>query len=121
MGRVVPLRLGYIGVVNRSRQDINEGKSIRDAVASEQKFFKAHPRYGMMSERLGTSFLASSMNTLLISHIKSCLPALNKRVQELQQQKTKELESYGAEDASSSAEKGAVLLGIVTQFAQDFG
>ena len=91
----------------------------------------------MMSERLGTSFLASSMNTLLISHIKSCLPALNKRVQELQQQKvcvvlsgyllmcdtfqTKELESYGAEDASSSAEKGAVLLGIVTQFAQDFG
>jgi len=74
-----------------------------------------------MSERLGTSFLASSMNTLLITHIKSCLPALNKRVQELQQQKTKELESYGSEDSSNTAEKGAILLGIVTQFAQDFG
>jgi dynamin 1-like protein len=75
----------------------------------------------MMAERLGTSFLASSMNTLLISHIKSCLPALNKRVQELQQQKSKELASYGQEDSSTGAEKGALLLGIVTQFAQDFG
>eukprot|EP00658_Telonema_sp_P-2_P015693 TRINITY_DN1605_c0_g1_i4.p1 TRINITY_DN1605_c0_g1~~TRINITY_DN1605_c0_g1_i4.p1 ORF type:complete len:677 (-),score=149.15 TRINITY_DN1605_c0_g1_i4:391-2421(-) len=121
MGRVVPLRLGYIGVVNRSQMDINEGKTIRDAVADEQKFFRNHPRYSMMAERLGTSFLASSMNTLLISHIKQCLPALNKRVQELQQQKAKELSSYGQSDSSTFAEKGAILLGIVTQFAQDFG
>merc|ERR1712166_424182 len=120
MGRVVPLRLGYIGVVNRSQKDINDGKSIRDAVRDEGKFFATHPRYGMMAERLGTSFLASSMNTLLISHIKSCLPALNKRVQELQMQKSKELASYGQEDSSTGAEKGALLLGIVTQFAQDF-
>lgn len=120
MGRVVPLRLGYIGVVNRSQKDINDGKTIRDAVRDEGKFFEQHPRYRMMAERLGTSFLASSMNTLLISHIKSCLPALNKRVQELQQQKSKELASYGQEDSSTGAEKGALLLGIVTQFAQDF-
>jgi len=120
MGRVVPLRLGYIGVVNRSQKDINDGKSIRQAVADEGKFFATHPRYGMMAERLGTSFLASSMNTLLISHIKQCLPALNKRVQELQSQKSKELASYGSSDSSTSAEKGALLLGIVTQFAQDF-
>merc|ERR1712166_1253339 len=117
MGRVVPLRLGYIGVVNRSQKDINDGKSIRDAVRDEGKFFEQHQRYRMMAERLGTSFLASSMNTLLISHIKQCLPALNKRVQELQSQ---ELASYGSSDSSTSAEKGALLLGIVTQFAQDF-
>jgi hypothetical protein len=28
-GRVIPLKLGFIGVVNRSQQDIIEGKEIR--------------------------------------------------------------------------------------------
>ena len=45
MGRVVPLRLGYIGVVNRSQQDINKNKSIREAVKDEGKFFSNHPRW----------------------------------------------------------------------------
>ena len=30
-GKVYPLRLGYVGVINRSQQDIKNGKSIQQA------------------------------------------------------------------------------------------
>ncbi len=42
---VVPLRLGYIGMVNRSQADINTRRSIRDAIAAETAFFEQHPSY----------------------------------------------------------------------------
>ncbi len=42
---VVPLRLGYIGMVNRSQADINTRRSIRDAIAAETAFFESHPAY----------------------------------------------------------------------------
>ena len=42
---VVPLRLGYIGVVNRCQQDIAQRRSIREARAAENEFFRHHPAY----------------------------------------------------------------------------
>ncbi len=35
LGRVIPLKLGFIGVVNRSQQDIITRKPIREAVKAE--------------------------------------------------------------------------------------
>ncbi len=43
--QIVPLRLGYIGMVNRSQMDINMKRSIRDAGAAEAAFFETHPEY----------------------------------------------------------------------------
>ncbi|KAK7022889.1 Dynamin-related GTPase protein [Paramarasmius palmivorus] len=42
-GRVYPLKLGFIGVVNRSQQDINSEKPMEDALKSEQEFFQQPP------------------------------------------------------------------------------
>lgn len=37
--RVLPLRRGYVGVVNRSQRDIDGQKDIKKAIESERKFF----------------------------------------------------------------------------------
>jgi len=37
--KVIPLRRGYIAVVNRSQKDIQDGLAIRDGLAKEQTFF----------------------------------------------------------------------------------
>ena len=42
---VVPLRLGYIGLVCRSQADIVARRSMRDARAAEQAFFESHSEY----------------------------------------------------------------------------
>lgn len=37
-GNVYPLKLGFIGIVNRSQQDISENKSLDDSLYSEEQF-----------------------------------------------------------------------------------
>ena len=43
LGNVIPLRLGYIGVINRSQEDINGKKSVKDALMHEEAFFRSRP------------------------------------------------------------------------------
>ena len=43
--RLLPLRRGYIGVVNRSQKDIDGKKDIKVAQDAERKFFMTHPSY----------------------------------------------------------------------------
>jgi dynamin 1-like protein len=66
-GRVYPLKLGFIGVVNRSQQDIQGNKSLADALKAEAEFFKYHPAYRNMANRCGTQFLARSLNSVRFS------------------------------------------------------
>jgi dynamin 1-like protein len=61
-GRVYPLKLGFIGVVNRSQQDINTERSMEDARANEARFFKEHLVYRNIAHKQGTAFLAKTLN-----------------------------------------------------------
>jgi dynamin 1-like protein len=61
-GRVYPLKLGFIGVVNRSQQDINSEKTMKDALDSESEFFRNHPAYRNIAHKNGTKYLAKSLN-----------------------------------------------------------
>ena len=45
MGKVVPLKRGYIGVVNRGQQDILTNKDIHSALKAEEEFIANHPHY----------------------------------------------------------------------------
>lgn len=58
------LRHGFIGVVNRSQQDINVRKAIEDSIKSEQEYFKTHPVYRSIAAQCGVSFLSKSLNTV---------------------------------------------------------
>jgi dynamin 1-like protein len=63
-GRVYPLKLGFIGVVNRSQQDISENKSLKDALKDEETYFRLTPAYRTIAHRCGTQYLAKSLNTV---------------------------------------------------------
>lgn len=43
--KLLPLRRGYIGVVNRSQKDIDGRKDIKAALAAERKFFLGLVQY----------------------------------------------------------------------------
>ena len=42
-GKHLPLRLGYVGVVNRSQKDVDSKKSIAEALKQENDFFQGSP------------------------------------------------------------------------------
>lgn len=63
-GRVVPLRLGYVPVVNRGQRDIESSKTITAALDFERQFFEDHPAYKSKASYCGTPFLARKLNTV---------------------------------------------------------
>lgn len=80
LGKVYPLKLGFIGVVNRSQADINKNKDIKSAQAGEAQFFNNHPLYRTIGNRLGTQFLSKQLNKILIHHIRDAIPELKMKV-----------------------------------------
>lgn len=103
-GRVYPLRLGFIGVVNRSQQDIQSGRPLREALAAEAKFFRSVPAYSNIAERCGTPYLAKTLSNTLMAHIRDRLPELKARITTLINQTKQELHSYG-DDAQFSGNR----------------
>lgn len=94
-GRVYPLKLGFIGIVNRSQQDINSNKSMKDALDSETEFFMNHPAYRNIAHKNGTRYLARTLNQVLINHIRDKLPDMKARLNTLMGQAQQELNSFG--------------------------
>eukprot|EP01013_Petalomonas_cantuscygni_P039048 TRINITY_DN70348_c0_g1_i1.p1 TRINITY_DN70348_c0_g1~~TRINITY_DN70348_c0_g1_i1.p1 ORF type:complete len:697 (+),score=178.44 TRINITY_DN70348_c0_g1_i1:182-2272(+) len=81
-GKVYPLQRGYIGVVNRGQKDIEGRVNIRKALQAEEEFFLAHPRYSAIRHRMGTPYLARTLNQILLSHIRDYVPTLRTKIQE---------------------------------------
>ena len=64
------------GVVNRCQEDILQGRSIRDALASEAAFFQSHPAYAAVASRCSTAALSHTVSSILAQHIQNLLPSL---------------------------------------------
>uniref|UniRef100_K7FA29 Dynamin-2 n=1 Tax=Pelodiscus sinensis TaxID=13735 RepID=K7FA29_PELSI len=92
--KLLPLRRGYIGVVNRSQKDIEGKKDIRAALAAERKFFLSHPAYRHMADRMGTPHLQKVLNQQLTNHIRETLPSLRSKLQSQLLSLEKEVEEY---------------------------
>jgi dynamin 1-like protein len=119
-GRVYHLRLGFIGVVNRSQQDIASNKPISEALERERNFFASHPAYRSIANRCGTQHLAKMLNQILISHIRERLPDIKARLNMLISTTQQELLSYGDPKVTSRENRGNLVLRLLTKFAKDF-
>ncbi|XP_039860505.1 dynamin-2-like isoform X3 [Simochromis diagramma] len=118
--KLLPLRRGYIGVVNRSQKDIDGKKDIRAALAAERKFFLSHPAYRHIAERMGTPHLQKSLNQQLTNHIRDTLPGLRSKLQSQLLSLEKEVEEYKNFRPDDPARKTKALLQMVQQFGVDF-
>lgn len=61
-GRIIPLRLGYVPVVNRGQRDIENKKAISYALEHEKQFFENHKAYRNKASYCGTPYLARKLN-----------------------------------------------------------
>ncbi|XP_005942343.1 dynamin-3 isoform X1 [Haplochromis burtoni] len=118
--KLLPLRRGYIGVVNRSQKDIDGRKDIRAALAAERKFFLSHPAYRHMAERMGTPHLQKALNQQLTNHIRDTLPGLRSKLQSQLLSLEKEVEEYKNFRPDDPTRKTKALLQMVQQFGVDF-
>uniref|UniRef100_A0A3Q1FEE1 Interferon-induced GTP-binding protein Mx n=1 Tax=Acanthochromis polyacanthus TaxID=80966 RepID=A0A3Q1FEE1_9TELE len=118
--RLLPLRRGYIGVVNRSQKDIDGKKDIQEALEAEKKFFLSHLAYKHMAQTMGTPYLQRILNQQLTNHIRDTLPAFRSHLQSQLLALNKEAEEYGQFNPDDPARRTKTLLKLVQRLAVDF-
>nr|CAH0103149.1 unnamed protein product [Daphnia galeata] len=118
--KLLPLRRGYVGVVNRSQKDIDGRKDIKVAVAAERKFFLGHPSYRHMAERMGTPYLQRVLNQQLTNHIRETLPGLRDRLQKQLLSMEKEVEQFKHFRPDDPSIKTKAMLQMIQQLQSDF-
>lgn len=119
-GRTYPLKLGFVGVVNRSQQDINEDLPMEDARSKEEEFFRTHPVYRNIAHRCGTKYLAKTLNHVLMNHIREKLPDMKARLNTLMGQTQQELNAFGDATFLGEQHRGSLILKLMTEFSKDF-
>ncbi|KAL9132984.1 MAG: hypothetical protein Q9175_005839 [Cornicularia normoerica] len=116
-GRIIPLRLGYVPVVNRGQRDIANNKTISFALENERNFFDNHRAYKNKASYCGTPYLARKLNLILMMHIKNTLPDIKSRISSSLQKYTTELNQLGDSMLGNSAN---IVLQIITEFCNEY-
>nr|XP_061834205.1 dynamin-3-like isoform X1 [Nerophis lumbriciformis] len=115
--KLLPLRRGYIGLVNRSQKDINGKKDIEAALIAEKNFFLSHPAYRDMCDRMGTPYLQKTLNQQLTKHIWESLPALHSQLQCQLVSISKEVEECKLYDSDDAIGRTKALIKLVQHLA----
>ncbi|KAL0276139.1 UNVERIFIED_CONTAM: hypothetical protein PYX00_003775 [Menopon gallinae] len=118
--KLLPLRRGYIGVVNRSQKDIDGRKDIAAALSAERKFFLSHPQYRHIADRLGTPYLQRVLNQQLTNHIRDTLPGLRDKLQKQLLTLERDVEQYKHFRPDDPAIKTKAMLQMIQQLQSDF-
>ncbi|KAJ8734638.1 hypothetical protein PYW08_013888 [Mythimna loreyi] len=118
--KLLPLRRGYIGVVNRSQKDIDGRKDITAALAAERKFFLSHPSYRHLADRLGTPYLQRVLNQQLTNHIRDTLPGLRDKLQKQLLTLEKDVDQYKHFRPDDPSIKTKAMLQMIQQLQTDF-
>ncbi|GAQ36913.1 vacuolar protein sorting-associated protein 1 [Aspergillus tubingensis] len=116
-GRIIPLRLGYVPVVNRGQRDIENKRPIAYALEHEKNFFEGHKAYRNKSSYCGTPYLARKLNLILMMHIKQTLPDIKARISSSLQKYSSELSQLGDSMLGNSAN---IVLNIITEFSNEY-
>lgn len=117
-GRVIPLRYGYVPVINRGQKDIETHKRIKDAIDTERAFFENHPSYRAKAQYCGTPFLARKLNMILLHHIKNTLPDIKARIHSTLAKYQAELQSLGGSDLLGSPSN--IVLNLITELSNEY-
>lgn len=114
--KIYPLKLGYIGVINRSQEDLNNNISLNESRESEKEFFMKHNKYSSISNRLGTDFLVQKCSTVIKALINKELPRIKKRVQEELSIIEEKLAGKQLDDVSDSSKARRILTNIIRDY-----
>lgn len=119
-GRVIPLRRGYVGVVNRSQAALDGRSTVAESHAAERDFFKSHPIYAPHASKMGSPYLASLLSGMLMEHIRNVLPHIRKKLSSHLGDVRAQLSDLGPVLGSDGDDASASLLHVLTRYAAEF-
>ena len=121
MNEEIPLKLGYVGVKNRSKQDLNNKISMAETARKEKEFFKSHPAYkNLPAGHLGTDVLINKLTKIYFRIIRENLPRIVKAINERVKTAEEELQGLGQPMPTDDAGKMSLLWNMINEYCDVF-
>ena len=121
MNEEIPLKLGYVGVKNRSKLDLMNKLSMAETARKEKEFFKSHPVYkNLPAGHLGTSVLINKLTKIYFRIIRENLPRIVKAINDRVKTAEEELQSLGQPMPTDDAGKMSLLWNMINEYCDVF-
>ena len=121
MNEEIPLKLGYVGVKNRSKQDLNNKISMAETQRKEREFFKTHPVYkNLPAGHLGTEVLINKLTKIYFRIIRENLPRIVKAINDRVKTAEEELQGLGQPMPTDDAGKMSMLWNMINEYCDVF-
>ena len=121
LNQEIPLRLGYVGVKNRSKQDLVNKISMAETSKKEREFFKSHPAYkSLPAGCLGTDVLINKLTKIYFRIIRENLPRIIKAINDRVRTAQEELDSLGQPMPTDDAGKMSLLWNMINEYCDIF-
>ena len=121
MNEEIPLKLGYVGVKNRSKLDLNNKISMAETARKEKEFFRTHPVYkNLPAGHLGTSVLINKLTKIYFKIIRENLPRIVKAINERLKTAEEELAGLGQPMPTDDAGKMSLLWNMINEYCDIF-
>ena len=114
-GTSLNMKLGIVGVINRSNQMLEEGVSAETAISYEQRFFKS--KFPSLAPKMGIEYLSEKLCQLLIVKLKETLPSVAEKINKELLGHKKILAGLGEE----IADKKMAVINLVVKYNSDLG
>ncbi len=117
MNEEIPLKLGYVGVKNRSKQDLINKIPMAEAVKKEKEFFHKHPVYSKMpAGYYGTDVLIQKLTKIYFRVIREHLPKIIKTINDNIKKCEAELALLGQPMPTDDAGKMSLIWNMLNEF-----
>ena len=121
MNEEIPLKLGYVGVKNRSKQDLINKLSMAETQRKEREFFKTHPVYkNLPAGHLGTEVLINKLTKIYFRIIRENLPRIVKAINDRVKTAEEELQGLGQPMPTDDAGKMSMLWNMINEYCDVF-
>ena len=121
MNEEIELKLGYVGVKNRSKQDLINKLSMAETSRKEKEFFKSHPVYkNLPAGHLGTDVLINKLTKIYFRIIRENLPNIIKAINERVKTAEEELQGLGQPMPTDDAGKMSLLWNMINEYCDIF-
>ena len=119
MGEEIPLKLGYVGVKNRSKQDLVDKIPMKEAFRKEKEFFSNHPVYRKMGPGYyGTDLLIQKLTKVLFKVIREHLPSIIRSINDNIRKCEEELALLGQPMPVDDAGKLSMLWNMLNEYCE---
>ncbi len=117
MNEDIPLKYGYVGVVNRSKKDLINGLPMKELLEKEKMFFENHPVYSqMIIKNFGANSLIQKLSLIYFKMIKENLPVIIKSINEQIRRAEDDLSSLGEPLPEDEPGKLSLILALLNKF-----